>query len=445
MRRDRRRTPAPARARRPPRAGRASAAPATVAAAAPTRSTPSARTNARVRSRSAGSGADAIDLAGHRGRPPDAARAPRCTPRSPRGDRRPPPHRPCRPPSAARAPPARPPRARSAPAPQSCSITHPLAAAAGPDRLLVRLERSRRRASARRVRVFTVPSGQSSRSAISLLRQPLAIRQHDDGPFHLGHRRQRRRDRRPAPTAASAAATGSGVRDRAPEHDDVRPQPLEARRRSSPDVPAPPERDERWAAGPGPQAGRRSGCGRSIRSQVASDASAGSNSSARFQSARNVSCTTSSAILPIAREPERNGMDAVHVPVVERREGILRSAGDGPDERGLVGVTRTALRHPYALPARPVSRRVARAGRRAAAARPSKPVVNTTSVSVENTWVVAWTCRTIVAEVLHVARPDLEDVVGLAGDVVALLDLGDRRERRREVGRDRARRLASPT
>src|SRR3990172_7470537 len=47
-------------------------------------------------------------------------------------------------------------------------------------------------------------------------------------------------------------------------------------------------------------------------------------------------------------------------------------------------------------------------------------------------------------EVLRVARPDLEEIVGLARDVVTLLHLGDRREVRRQVVRCGPRRLAHP-
>jgi hypothetical protein len=47
-------------------------------------------------------------------------------------------------------------------------------------------------------------------------------------------------------------------------------------------------------------------------------------------------------------------------------------------------------------------------------------------------------------EVLRVAGSDLEEVVRLARDVVALLELGDERELSGEVGRDRARRLGDP-
>ena len=109
------------------------------------------------------------------------------------------------------------------------------------------------------------------------------------------------------------------------------------------------------------------------RSHVPSDASAGSNSSARFQSARNVSCTTSSAMPPIAREPERDGMDAVDVPVVERREGLLRAARDGPDERSLVGSARAALRHPLRAPAPSGFGRLAALRARSAAGGPRSP------------------------------------------------------------------------
>ena len=88
-------------------------------------------------------------------------------------------------------------------------------------------------------------------------------------------------------------------------------------------------------------------------------------------------------------------MDAVDVPVVERREGLLRAVRDGTYERSLVGVTRTTLRHPLRAPA-PAWFPAPRAplgviGR----GRPSKPVLNTTSVSVEKTSGVVWILRTI--------------------------------------------------
>ncbi len=47
-------------------------------------------------------------------------------------------------------------------------------------------------------------------------------------------------------------------------------------------------------------------------------------------------------------------------------------------------------------------------------------------------------------EVAGVAGPDLDEVIGLTGDVMALLDLGDARERVGEVVGRGARRLGDP-
>ena len=231
---------------------------------------------------------------------------------------------------------------------------------------------------------------------------------------------------RAASPAAGRSPVASAPRDRRARSPSVPPPASTPARRRSPRVPMPPPRrppgpgpgpplrspPHRPPAGPGPALGssesrspgsdarigrRPAARSRSTarlraiaRSQVPSDATPGSNSSARFHSARNVSCTTSSAMprSPVSRM--RHGMNATHVPVVERREGILRAAGDGTDEHHLV-VGDAALCHPVRAP--PGS------GFGAAAAltgsgRPSKPVLNTTSVSVVNTCSVVWTWRT---------------------------------------------------
>ena len=86
-------------------------------------------------------------------------------------------------------------------------------------------------------------------------------------------------------------------------------------------------------------------------------------------------------------------MDPVDVPVVERRQGILGSAASArtsaassvsPDRRSAIPYVSRPSRFRGASRGLPTS----------GSGRPSKPVENTTSVSVENTWVVVWTCRT---------------------------------------------------
>ena len=86
-------------------------------------------------------------------------------------------------------------------------------------------------------------------------------------------------------------------------------------------------------------------------------------------------------------------MDAAGVPVVERREGILRPGGDGSHQRRVVGLARPAIHHPLRAPA-PAGFGGLADPRSSGSGRPSKPVVNTTSVSVENTCCVVWTART---------------------------------------------------
>ena len=119
-------------------------------------------------------------------------------------------------------------------------------------------------------------------------------------------------------------------------------------------------------------------------------------------------------------------MDAVDVPVIERREGLLRAARHRPDERGVVGFADPALRHPLRAPVAPVS---AGAIRGAQGQRPALEPRAEHDVGLGREHVVGrLDPADDRAQVVHVAGPDLEDVVRLAGDVVALLDLGDRRE-----------------
>ena len=153
--------------------------------------------------------------------------------------------------------------------------------------------RTRRRASARRVRVFTVPSGHAEPLGDLLLREAIPIGQHDHGPLHLRHRGEGGRDGRPhrRPPRRHPPGSGQASHRRGPSR--------RARAGPSRHPPRRDPRDSRAGRAPvvGPSARSRSTVRlrAMARSHVPRDASAGSNSSARFQSARNVSCTTSSA------------------------------------------------------------------------------------------------------------------------------------------------------
>ena len=171
-------------------------------------------------------------------------------------------------------------------------------------------------------------------------------------------------------------------------------------------------------------------------SQAASDPIAGSNELARFHNARNVSWTTSSATCRSEVSRLADGVDRVDVPVVELRQGVLRPGRDRADEGGVVGRL-TVLGHGYAGSARRFRRDVS-SGRR------SKPLERTTSVSVLKTLGVDWTWRRTRSRSRVSRARTLMQVVGLAGDVVALLDLGDRRERLGQVHARRPGRLGDP-
>ena len=67
-------------------------------------------------------------------------------------------------------------------------------------------------------------------------------------------------------------------------------------------------------------------------SQAASDPTAGSNVSARFQSARNVSCTTSSANPSIRGQSICRREHRIGVTVVELGQGIVRPSRDLANE-----------------------------------------------------------------------------------------------------------------
>ena len=54
--------------------------------------------------------------------------------------------------------------------------------------------------------------------------------------------------------------------------------------------------------------------------------------------------------LSVTGETERDGVDAADVPVVERREGLLRAVRHGADERGVLGLADPALRHVLRVP-----------------------------------------------------------------------------------------------
>ena len=173
-------------------------------------------------------------------------------------------------------------------------------------------------------------------------------------------------------------------------------------------------------------------------SHAASEPVCGLNSSARFQSARNVSCTTSSATC----RSEVNRIDAA------KTASACRSyrAASASCEPAATSRTRAGV----------VARDVTVAGHRLRALEPrrfrsarwkgrrSKPLERTTSVSVVNTWRVACTRRRMRSKSRVSRARILIEVVGFARDVVALLDLGDRREVIGQVGRGRARGLGDP-
>ena len=208
--------------------------------AASPRGTPRARTYASVRSLQLGRRHVGHRRRGPRADAPERARAPRRTPRSRRGGRPRPAPSGVSPAISRSSPPGS--TAASSSASRTAVVIHPRPIRPGghvPPSLADRHRRrrrsvlsmsqcdssaSRRRRSARRVRVFTVPSGQSRRSAISDLRQPVAIGQHDDRPLlgrHPGERRSR-------------SASGSRSRPRPP------PGPIGA---SAPPMTTPARRD----------------------------------------------------------------------------------------------------------------------------------------------------------------------------------------------------------
>ena len=80
-------------------------------------------------------------------------------------------------------------------------------------------------------------------------------------------------------------------------------------------------------------------------SHAGNEPAAGSNSSARFQRARNVSCTTSSAIPRSAVNRYADAKIAVTVPVVECRQGRFRSPDQLANQRDVVGRSPSYLCH----------------------------------------------------------------------------------------------------
>ena len=261
---------------------------------------------------------------------------------------------------------------------------------------------TRRRARARRVRVFTVPSGHSSRSAISALRQPLAIGEDDDRPLDLRHVAERRARRLRAARPASAAASGPGS-GTAPPRTTASGRAGRAAASDSSSSPRPRRARPAAAAGRPRAAGRRSGCGRSSAATSPSDATRRIEQLGPVPEREERLLHDLLGDLPIAVSRSATAWIAVDVPVVERREGVLRSGRDGTDERGLVGVADRRSAIPYA--SRGPRFRGPVAGRRAGAAGPRTPVENTTSVSVENTCAVVWTRRTIALEVAPCRGP----------------------------------------
>ena len=153
---------------------------------------------------------------------------------------------------------------------------------------------SRSRSRARRVLVFTVPSGQPSRSAISDLGQLRAVRQHERRPLGLRQLGQRIPDHA-AKLRRRELALRPGAEVRPAEDGARGDEPLERRRVAVRPRRRPTTTGRGWAAGLPPAAGRRSGCGRSCGAMPRATRRVGLKSSARFQSARNVSWTTSSA------------------------------------------------------------------------------------------------------------------------------------------------------
>ena len=126
----------------------------------------------------------------------------------------------------------------------------------------------------------------------------------------------RRRSSRSASTRSSASASGSSATaERRP-------------RRTRPTTAA------RGSAGARPLgAGRPCDCARSCAARPRATRSVGSNVSARFQSARNVSCTTSSASPRSEVSRLADGEDRIGVTVIERGQGIVRPAATSRTRR----------------------------------------------------------------------------------------------------------------
>ena len=124
--------------------------------------------------------------------------------------------------------------------------------------------------------------------------------------------------------------------------------------------------------------------------------------------------------LPIRGEPARRRVDRVDVTVVDRRQRSLRPADDLADEGGVVGWP-ALLCHGYARRGSSVSIGTCERS-------PFEPArEDHVGLGLEDVRRRLDPAQDAL-EVAGVAGADLDQVVGLARDVVALLDLGDRRE-----------------
>ena len=247
---------------------------------------------------------------------------------------------------------------------------------------------TRRWARALRVRVFTVPSGHSSRSAISTCVSPSRY------ASTITTRSGSGISASAAPTAArmsaaSTAASGLGSWSAPPSDHRGRSEPVEI---AIGLVAVPPtrERDERWASArrpqpvDGPVAGDRPQPRRERRERRIEQLGA---------VPERQECLLHDLLgdLTVASQPERDGVDAVDMPVVERREGLLRAVSHRPDKRGVLGLAVPALRHALrALVARGFAGRLGGHGQRQ---RPALEARAEHDVGLGREHVLAWSGR----------------------------------------------------